>query len=140
MDNPFDTAFDAWRTGDQRVIRELCDYERDEFAQIARMRADTPVYEPDALDYQRFAEQCEQYNAPRIIGREDVPAGSFRYGQLADNPELDAEPDCWLVGYPCWKGEAQVLCVHWRFLSLERAIETARATISHYPTIVRPAA
>jgi len=84
------------------------------------------------------------------IPRSDVPAGSFRYGQLARVEELDASSYSWLIATECSKpkneedngasGFDTVLCVHFIYSSEDdaraAAMELGR---NHSVTLIRPA-
>jgi len=81
------------------------------------------------------------------ISRDDVPAGSFVYGQLASIEALDAPDDAWLVATDCahfdegsttsWRN---VLCVHFiHRLESDARHAAEQLAPAHVTTLVRPA-
>lgn len=82
-----------------------------------------------------------------VIDRADVPAGSFRYGQLASTGAFDVPADAWAVCTDCTSGNGTpddpfriVLVAHFLHSTEERVMETARnLNRSHAVTVVRPA-
>lgn len=82
------------------------------------------------------------------ISRDEVPPGSFRYGQLASEPDFAVKPHLWAVCTPCAKpkneadngasGFDTVLVAHFLSSSEQTAREIAEG-LSGEVTLVRPA-
>ena len=76
-----------------------------------------------------------------IISRDEVPAGSFRYGQLASVEGFDVDPDYWAVCTDgCWREDGRkVIVAHFLHLTGEDALQcAANLSDSYRVVIVRP--
>lgn len=89
-----------------------------------------------------------------VIERHEVPAGSFRYGQLAADESFDVRPDFYAVCTPCSKANEHygdqgydgswfdvVLVAHFLYTDWDDAARTARTLVGggQSVTIVNPA-